>query len=70
MKREHLLSDGKRTITWKGEKCLHKAFCLKGIVTDIDKAGMTLHTISPAQVKSLENQAKICPSGALSVSGI
>ena len=64
MKREHLLSDGKLTITWKGEKCLHKAFCLKGIVNDIDKAGVTLHSITPVQYKSLLNQAKICPSGA------
>ncbi|HPT15343.1 MAG TPA: (4Fe-4S)-binding protein [Bacteroidales bacterium] len=70
MKREHLLADGKRTITWNGNKCMHKAFCLKGIVTITDKEGLTIHNISSAQYKALVNQVKTCPSGALAITGI
>lgn len=69
MKREHYLSDGKRTIVWMGEKCVHKAFCLRSIVAITDTKGLTLHNISQAQYGMLANQAKICPSGALKVQG-
>lgn len=69
MKREHLLADGRRTITWFGNKCIHSAFCLKGIVAITDKEGLTIHNISSAQYKALVNQVKICPSGALKITG-
>jgi uncharacterized Fe-S cluster protein YjdI len=67
MRREHILADGNRTISWNGEKCMHKAFCLKGIVVITDKKGLTLHTITASQYLTLANQAKICPSGALKI---
>ncbi|HNX44239.1 MAG TPA: (4Fe-4S)-binding protein [Bacteroidales bacterium] len=65
MKQKHILSDGKRTIIWKGEQCMHKALCLRGILEDMDIKENTIHSISSAQVSYLLHRIEICPSGAI-----
>ena len=64
--RTHHYSNGEVTITWKPDICIHSGICFKGLPAVFDPRRKPWIDLSPADTKTIIEQVKKCPSGALS----
>jgi len=58
-------TNGKDTIEWNQEECMHSGRCLKNIPYIIDKPGIYSINVSERQFESILDQAEFCPAKAL-----
>jgi uncharacterized Fe-S cluster protein YjdI len=58
-------SNGKVTITWEPEKCIHSAICVNGLPKVFQPKEKPWIKIDAASTDALVKQVKQCPSGAL-----
>ena len=63
----HHYSDGKLTIAWKPDLCIHSGICAKGLAEVFNPRIKPWIDISKAETEQIINQVKKCPSGALSI---
>ncbi|OUR94407.1 hypothetical protein A9Q87_01850 [Flavobacteriales bacterium 34_180_T64] len=59
-------SNGEVTIVWESEKCIHSAFCTKGLPEVFQPKDRPWIKVDAAATDKLIHQVKQCPSGALS----
>ena len=65
MKDIRYFTNGKDTIEWNKEECMHSGKCLKNIPYIIEKPGLYSISVSERQFEAILNQAEFCPSRAL-----
>jgi putative redox protein len=65
LKNIRYFTNGKDTIEWNVEECMHSGKCLKNIPYIIDKPGTYSINVSESQFDTILNQTDLCPSGAL-----
>ena len=58
-------TNGKVTIVWKPDKCIHSGICVKGLPNVFRPKVRPWLRIEGASTEELVNQVKQCPSGAL-----
>ncbi len=58
-------SNGETTVVWEAEKCIHSAICAKGLPEVFKPRERPWVKIDAANTKTIINQVKACPSGAL-----
>ncbi len=59
-------SNGKTTVVWEAEKCIHSAICAKGLPQVFQPRERPWIKIDASESDTIINQVKACPSGALS----
>lgn len=59
-------SNGEVTVVWQPSKCIHSAICFKNLPTVFDPKKRPWITLEQEETKSIVEQIKACPSGALS----
>ena len=65
MKNIRYFTNGKDTIEWNKEECMHSGRCLKSIPYIIDKPGVYSINVSERQFDAILDQAEFCPAKAL-----
>ena len=60
-------SNGEVTVVWEPGKCIHAGKCVRGLPEVFDTKAKPWINIEGADTKSIINQVKNCPSGALSI---
>ncbi|MFK8005920.1 MAG: (4Fe-4S)-binding protein [Saprospiraceae bacterium] len=55
------------TVVWEPSKCVHVGNCVRGLPEVFDAKAKPWVNIEGADTKSIINQVKDCPSGALSI---
>lgn len=60
-------SNGEVTVVWEPSKCIHAGNCVRGLPEVFDAKSKPWINIEGADTKSIINQVKDCPSGALSI---
>lgn len=58
-------TNGKDTIEWNVEECIHSGKCLKNIPYIVDKPGIYSISVSERQFNNILDQADMCPARAL-----
>lgn len=58
-------SNGDATVVWEAEKCIHSAFCVKGLPNVFRPKVRPWIKMDEAKTEAIINQVKQCPSGAL-----
>ncbi len=58
-------SNGKTTVVWEAEKCIHSAICAKGLPAVFQPRERPWVKIDAASTEAIINQVNQCPSGAL-----
>jgi len=58
-------TNGKETIEWNVEECIHLGKCLKNIPYVIDRPGIYSISVSERQFNSILDQTEMCPAKAL-----
>jgi len=64
MKKEY--TNGEVTVIWQPEKCSHSALCVKGLPAVFKPRQSPWITLEGTDSKTIIDQIKKCPSGALS----
>ncbi|MTI29678.1 (4Fe-4S)-binding protein [Xanthovirga aplysinae] len=59
-------TNGEVTVVWQPKKCIHSAFCAKGLPEVFQPKEKPWIKIEAASTEQLVNQIEACPSGALS----
>jgi uncharacterized Fe-S cluster protein YjdI len=59
-------SNGEVTVVWKPDRCIHSAICFRGLPTVFDPRKRPWVNPKGATTDQIIEQAKRCPSGALS----
>ena len=62
-------SNGEVTVIWEPGKCIHAGNCVRGLPEVFDAKARPWINIEGADSKSIINQVRDCPSGALSILG-
>jgi uncharacterized Fe-S cluster protein YjdI len=65
VKNIRFFTNGKDTIEWNVEECMHSGKCLKNIPYIIDKPGVYSISVSERQFNSILDQTDLCPAKAL-----
>jgi len=58
-------TNGRDSVEWNVEECMHSGKCLKNIPYIVEKPGIYSISVSERQFETILNQADLCPSGAL-----
>lgn len=61
----HKYSNGKITVVWKPNVCIHSAICFNGLTAVFDPRRRPWIDMSQADTERIIEQVKKCPSGAL-----
>ncbi|MBB6003297.1 (4Fe-4S)-binding protein [Arcicella rosea] len=59
-------SNGEVTVVWQPSKCIHSAICFKTLPSVFDPKKRPWITLEQEETKTIIEQIKACPSGALS----
>ncbi|SMO73371.1 (4Fe-4S)-binding protein [Solitalea koreensis] len=59
-------TNGEVTVVWQSGKCVHSAICFHGLPSVFDPRKKPWVTPEGADTKTIVEQVKRCPSGALS----
>ena len=60
-------SNGEVTVVWEPSKCIHVGNCVRGLPEVFNARAKPWIKVEGADTKSIINQVKACPSGALSI---
>ena len=60
-------SNGEVTVVWEPGKCIHSGNCVRGLPEVFDAQAKPWINVEGADTKSIINQVRNCPSGALSI---
>lgn len=63
----HHYSNGEITVVWKPDVCIHSGICFNGLAGVFDPRRKPWIDVSRAGTKTIIEQVKKCPSGALSI---
>ena len=61
-------TNGKETIEWNVEECVHSGKCLKNIPYIINRPGIYSISVSERQFNNILDQSEMCPAKALKLS--
>jgi uncharacterized Fe-S cluster protein YjdI len=64
----HHYSNGEVTIAWRPDICIHSGICFKGLAEVFDPRRKPWIDLDRSDTKTIIEQVKKCPSGALSYS--